>query len=144
MGIIDAQLLLSENQAVTGAATTAATNVIDLGKTGRRIGDGESMAIQVTVDVAAGGTSPTCAFVLFMDDTDGATTSRWTSQAHAAAALTAGARFIIPVPQGVAGRYLGLKYTLGGTSPTITVTAALVTDDGLQNEVLYPSGYTVS
>lgn len=142
MGIIDSQLLLSENQALT--ATAAATNVIDLGKAGRRIGDGEAMSIQVTVDVAAGGTSPTLAFVLYLDDTNGATTARWTSQTYAQAALTAGARFIVPVPQGLAGRYLGLSYTVGGTTPTVTVTAALLTDDGLQNEVVYPSGYVVN
>ena len=141
--IIDSQLLLSENQAFTNAATTAATNVIDFGKTGRRIGDGESMAIQVSVDVTAGGTTPTVQFVLFLDDTDGATTTRWTSQVYAAAAITAGAKFVVPVPQGLGGRYLGLKYVVGGTSPTMTLTAALVTDEGLQNEVVYPSGYTV-
>lgn len=141
---IDTQNQLSDAQAVTGAATTAATNVIDFGKAGRRIGDGESMVIVVTVDVAAGGTTPTMALVLFMDDTDGATTSRWTSQTYAAAALTKGARFYVPVPQGLAGRYLGLKYTLGGTSPTITVTAELMPEDMIQNETVYPAGYTVS
>jgi hypothetical protein len=142
--IIDSQLVLSENQAFTTAATTAATNVIDFGRTGRRIGDGYEMEIQVSVDVTAGGTTPTVQFQLFLDDTDGATTVRWSSQTYAAAAIVAGAKFAVPVPQGLAGRYLGLKYVVGGTSPTMTLTAVLVTGDGLQNEVVYPSGYTVS
>ena len=142
--IIDSQLMLGENQALASAATIASTNVIDFGKTGRRIGDGESMAIQVSVDVTAGGTTPTVSFVLYLDDTNGATTARWTSQVYAAAAIVAGAKFIVPVPQGLAGRYLGLQYIVGGTTPTMTLTATLVTDDGLQNEAVYPSGYTVS
>lgn len=142
--IIDTQNQLSDAQALASAATIAATNVIDFGKAGRRIGDGEDMTICVTVDVAAGGTSPTCAFALYVDDTDGATTARWTSQTYAQAALTKGARFFVPVPAGIAGRYLGLKYVVGGTSPTLTVTAELQPADMVQNDSLYASGYTVS
>lgn len=142
--IIDSQNQFSNAQALSGAATTAATNVIDFTKNGRKMGDGESMVVVVTVGVAAGGTTPTLAIQLFTDNTDGATTQVLATQTFAAASLTKGAKFFLPVPQGIGGRYMGLKYVLGGTSPTITLSAALTYDDGVQNESVYASGYTVS
>lgn len=142
--IIDSQNQFSNAQALSGAATTAATNVIDFTKNSRRMGDGEALVVAVTVGVAAGGTTPTLAIQLFSDNTDGATTQVLATQTYAAAALTKGTKIFVPVPQGISGRYLGVKYVLGGTSPTITLSAALTTDDMVQNESVYASGYTVS
>lgn len=142
--IIDAQHLFSENQALSGAGNINSTNEIDFGANNRRIGDGESMVVVVTVDVAAGGTTPTLQIQLFLDNTNGRTTQVAASATLAAAQLTRGARFFVPVPQGLGGRFLGVRYVLGGTTPTVTVTATLTTDDMLQNEAVYPSGYTVN
>ena len=101
--------------------------------------------IAVNLDVAFAGTSPTCAFALYCDDTDGATTARWTSQTYAAGALTKGAKFFVPVPAGINGRYIGLKYVVGGTGTlTATVSASLRPANTVQNEGVYASGYTVS
>jgi len=136
---IDNELLLSDAQALT--ATADSTNVIDLG-VDRDIGRGEPQALFITVDVAPGGTSPTFTFQLETDDNASMTSSTIVAGgAVAEAALTAGSRHVFPM--GITNeRYLQGVYTLGGTSPTITITAvvqpmcAIATED-----VTYAAGY---
>lgn len=143
MAIIDSQLLFSDAQALTGSA--ASTNTIDL-NSDRDVGIGEPMAVVVTVDVAAGGTTPTLAIAVQTDATAGfgSTVTPLTSQTFAAAALTQGARFIFPLTADTQLlRFVRLNYTMGGTSPTITLTATLQPMRMLQAEQVFANAYTV-
>jgi len=44
---------------------------------------------------------------------------------------------------GSADRYLRLNYTLGGTTPSGTLTAFLVPANMVQNDVVYPKNYNI-
>lgn len=133
--LLSVQQTFSDAQALTG--TAASTNIIDLGATGtvlkapaalvRDIGKGEPIPIIVKLDVAAGGTSPTLTVAVQVDDNSGFSSPKtvFTSQTKAGGA--AGDEIIMEyVPQGSDERYIRLNYTLAGTSPTYTVTSAIV------------------
>lgn len=143
--IIDSQNLFSDAQALS--ATGASTNLIDLGAE-RRIGSGEPMAAVVTVDVALAGTSPTFAITVQSDDNSGfssAATVVTSATISGAANAPAGAKFVVPIPSGLATeRYVRLNYTLGGTTPTITVTAFLQPMSMIQNDAYYADALTIS
>lgn len=136
--ILDKTLTFSENQAIT--ATAISTNVIEFPDNGivryeaaaiaRNLGPGNelplviqitetfntltSLTITLESSAAAGLTSPTV---------------HWT-QTIALASLTAGTKAAIRIlPDGVLGKYLGLRYTVTGTNPTLgKITAALATE----------------
>lgn len=139
----DAQNLFSDAQALT--ATAVSTNVIDLG-VDRDIGDGVPMGVLITVDVAADGTTTDETYQF--DIQTGSTATPTTVIARRILTyteLTAGSKWCIPLPKDNQ-RYLRLNYTLGGTTPTITVTALLMPlsmIDG-KNTQQYTSGFTVS
>jgi hypothetical protein len=141
---LDAQNVFSNPQALT--ATAASTDLIDLGAD-RNIGIGEPMAVVLTVDVAAGGTSPTLAFALQTDDNSGFSSAATvaSSATLTGAQLVAGAQFVLPIPADLSiERFVRLNYTLGGTSPTVTVTAFLQPANMVQNYFSYPDGFTIS
>jgi len=61
------------------------------------------------------------------------------------AGSAAGSRFFINVPPNTSfERYSRLNYTLGGTTPTVTVTAHLVPLSFVQNEQVYADNITIS
>lgn len=124
--IIDSQHLFSDAQAIT--ADAASTNYIDLG-VARNLFDGEPMAVVLIVDVAADGTTTDETYEFQIEtDGDSAFGSPTDLLAHSIgyAALTAGSQHILPIPVGAAvERYLRVYYNVGGTTPTITVTAFL-------------------
>ena len=119
--IIDKRLQVSSQQALT--ATAVSTDVVDTGAA-RDVGPGDQLWLCVAVRVAPGGTSPTLAIGISTDDNSGfsSETVLFTGPTLAAAAFPLGARFAYPVPFG-AERYLRAKYTMGGTSPTVTLDA---------------------
>lgn len=124
---LDSQLLFSDAQAVT--ADAASTNYVDLGVTGRGLFEGEPMAVVLQIDVAADGTTTdeTYEFQVETDD-DSAFGSPTDLLAHSIgyAALTAGSLHVLPVPVNSAfERYVRVYYNVGGTSPSVTVTAFL-------------------
>jgi hypothetical protein len=127
---IDALLLLSDAQAVTADAVS--TNTIDLGNVTpkRAIGTGEPMGIVFTVDVAADATTGDETYSFEVIQSAAAALSSpdvIATLTLAAATLVAGYQFVIPIPPGFpTKRYLGVNYNVGGTTPTITVTAALM------------------
>lgn len=143
--IIDNQNLLSDAQALT--ASGASTNLIDLGSD-RDFGVGEPMAVVVTVDVAADGTTTdeTYAFAIQTDDNasfSSATTLE--SRTIGYASLTAGSQHVLNFPSdGSCERYVRLYATLGGTTPTITFTAFVTPVSAIQNNRLYADGITIS
>jgi hypothetical protein len=141
---IDSQHLFSDAQALT--ATAASTNLIDLGAD-RNIGIGEPIAVVLTVDVAAGGTSPTLAVAVQADDNSSFSSAATvvSSATLTGSQMTAGAQFVIPIPADLlTERYIRLNYTVGGTSPTVTVTSFLQPQNMIQNYVSYADGITIS
>ena len=122
--IIDYNLQFSDAQSVT--ADAASTNIIDLGSD-RDIGVGEDMKIALNFDVAMGGTSPTLAVLVQTDDNSSfsSATTVLTSRSIASAAI--GDTLVLGLPD-TNERYVRLYYDVGGTSPTMTLSASVVKD----------------
>lgn len=156
---IDAQQLFSDAQALT--ATAVGSNVIDL-SVDRSIGNGEPLAVVFTVDVAADQTTGDEDYTFDVEFASAADQSTGrqlvgrrifesgtpTAPAQDADLLVAGFSFAIPVPPTALSeseRYLGIRYTLAGTTPTITVTASLVPQCLVDNaKTAYADGFTIS
>jgi len=127
--IIDKQLLMSEDQAIT--ATAVSTNVIDLGAAGVAEGHPLRVLAQVTANFAA-LTSLKCDV---QTATDAAFTSpvilQGDSLTLANSQLVAGEKFTLGTLSGnKVLRYVRLNYTVTGDNATAgTITASLVLDD---------------
>lgn len=146
---VDALGLLSDAQALT--ATANSTNTIDFGSVTRDPFAGEPMAVALGVDVVADFTTGNETYVVeAVISAAAALTSPIGLGAVTIAAgrLVAGAMFTFPlmpvVPLSSMLRYFGLVYTLGGTTPTITVTAWLTAQSMIDRYRQYAKGYTVS
>lgn len=145
--ILDAQNQFSDSQALTASA--ASTNIIDLGAD-RNIGIGEPMSVIVNVEVALDDTTgdETYAIAVQADDN-----SSFSSAIEVAAASVvtrgdaAGTQYVIPLPADYATeQYLRVYFTLGGTTPTGTVSAYLQPSSMIANSEFggYAGGYTIS
>lgn len=145
----DALLLLSDAQAF--AASGVSTNVIDFGNTTpkRRIGSGEPLAVLVSIDVAADFTTTDETYTLRVLSSAAANLSTPTVLAQrtltGAAERAAGARFVLPIPPGTPLlEFVGLDTVLGGTTPSITITASLVPLKMAEESLLaYAKAYNV-
>lgn len=140
----DLQTKLSSAQALT--ATADSTNYYDT-TTDYDMSRGEPLAMVITVDTAADTTSgnETYTFALETDDNSSfSSATTLVSKTIAGADLTAGSQHILSFQTG-AERYLQAAYTLGGTTPSVTVTTELkaLCDVNTQTTNL-PAGYTVS
>jgi len=156
--ILDAQGQFSDSQAITIDAV--GTNVIDLvGDTS--VGNGEPLAVVFTVEVAADQTTGDEDYTFDVEYASDAaqTTARKligrrifesgtpTAPAQDADLLVAGFKFAIPIPPTALSeseRFLGIRYDVTGTTPTITVSAHLVPLSGIDISVVYPDGFTIS
>jgi len=143
---IDALLLLSDAQAVTVDANS--TNTFDSGLSTNEIGTGEPLCLVLQVDVAADFTSTDETYEFqIIQSTAAALTSPdiLVQRSILAADLTIGSLHYLPIPPGAKSkRYLGAYYNVGGTTPTITVTAFLQPMSMIQRDVVYPDGFTIS
>lgn len=156
--ILDKQMQFSDAQAVT--ADAVGTNVLDLGQD-RAIGTGEPMAVLFSVDVAADQTTGDEDYTFDVEVASDAaqTTARQllgrrvfesgtpTAPAQDADLLVAGFKFYIPIPMTALSeseRYLGIRYDVTGTTPTITVTAHLMPLSMCEMQVTHPNGYTIT
>ena len=122
--LIDYNLQMSDAQSVT--ADAASTNVIDLGSDSD-IGPGEDMKIVVSFDVAMGGTSPTLAVQVQTDDNSGFSSASTIATSRTIAAAAVGDTLVMGLPD-QNERYIRLNYDVGGSSPTMTVSASIVKD----------------
>lgn len=141
---IDAQQLFSDAQALT--ATAVSTNVIDLGAD-RNIGIGNPMAVVVQIDVALDGTTTDETYVVTVQSGSTATpTAVIATRTITYTEGVAGARFVIPLPADAsADRYLRVNYTLGGTTPTGTVTTFLMPMNMIDSgNIKYADNITIS
>lgn len=156
--ILDKENLFSDEQAVT--ADAVGTNVIDLSQD-RSIGNGTPMAVLFTVDVAADQTTGDEDYTFDVEYASNAAQSTGrqligrrvfesgtpTAPAQDADLLVAGFQFYVPIPPtklSESERYLGIRYDVTGTTPTITCTAALVPLANVDAQNTYPKGYTIS
>jgi len=156
---LDAHHEFSDAQALT--ATALSTNVIDL-SVDRSIGNGEPMGVLFVVDVAADQTTgdEDYTFAIEMASDASISTARkelgrqiyesGTPDAPALNAdlLVAGFQFVIPIPPAALSqteRYLGVRYTLAGTTPTITVSAYLQPLSAINsNQVTFANAITIT
>lgn len=144
MGYIDAQLTFSDAQALT--VTAASTNVIDTVVDGN-LGIGEPMVAVITLDVLATATNTDETYVIALqtDTVENFASPTALGSVTITRGAAAGSRYLLPVPMDTTGqRYFRLYATLGGTSPTVTVTAHLTRADMLDNSVNYANNYTIS
>ena len=142
--ILDAQSLLSDDQAIT--ATAVSTNVIDFGTTGTPVGG----AVALSRDIGAG--MPVPLLVQVTEDFNTLTSLTISVEVSAAenfssartvastgavplASLTTGYQAALAtVPLTADERYLRLSYAVAGTNPTAgKITAGLTT--GIQTNV---------
>lgn len=156
--MIDAQHLFSDAQALT--ATAVATNVIAL-NADRSIGTGEPMCVAFQVDVAAdqGTGDETYQFEVEYASNAAQTTGRQlvgrrifqagtpTAPNQDADLLVPGFIFYIPIPPvglNESEIFLGVRYVLSGTTPTLTVTSFLQPQSMIQSAPQYPDGFTIT
>lgn len=140
--ILDAQLLFSDAQPLT--ATAVSTNIIDLGVQ-RNIGVGEPMVAIVCADVALAGTTPTLSVSVQFDDTAAFSTPTTVGTSKSYSTLALGGKIVVGIPANSDGeQFVRLNYTLGGTTPTATVTSALQPANFLQNEGYYNDAIKIS
>lgn len=124
--IVDANLQFSDAQALT--ATEASTNSIDL-KQDRDVGIGKPLFLVIQSQAAPGGTSPTIAISHETDDNSSFSSPATVavSPTLTAAQFALGTIYAMEWPR-TNERHNRLKYTLGGTSPTFTVSAFLTSE----------------
>lgn len=157
--ILDAQQQFSDSQALT--ATALSTNVIDL-SADRSIGNGEPMCVVINVEVAADQTTGDEDYTFDVECASNAAISTArkligrrifesgtpTAPAEDADLLVAGFKFVIPIPPAALSeseQYLGVRYTLAGTTPSVTVSAHLMPMSMIEvGQVSFPKGYTIS
>lgn len=131
--ILSAELLFSDGQNLT--ASGASTNLIDLGATGtplggnaldRKVGEGTPVPIWVSLDSAAGGTSPTCTVKIQSDTTAAFSSATDVTDAQSIGTGAGAVLKLMYLPETVNERFIRLYYTLGGTSPDFTISAGIV------------------
>lgn len=143
--ILDAYNTFSDAQALT--ATAASENVIALGAEGR-IGSGEPMGILIVVDVALDFTSANETYAAQLQSDDNEAFSSAVARGPSLdlpGGSAAGSQFILPVsPNVLSESFIRLNYTLGGTTPTGTLSAYLLPMSFIDKYAQYPKGYTIS
>lgn len=146
--ILDKENQLSASQALT--ATAVSGNTIDNGLVTpkRDIGNGEAMELVMCVEVAADFTTGNETYQLDFIQSANANLSSpdvLASRIIAAADLTAGSIHHMPLPKGaITKRYIGAQYTLGGTTPTITVSTYLQPVNMSESRKDYADGFNIS
>jgi hypothetical protein len=146
--ITDVLMQVSDAQALT--ATAFSDKSIDLGNptTKRRVGTGKPIEFFFQTDVSADHTTGNETYQVDLvqsDNADLSTPDVLESQIVVYSDLVAGKIWSIGVPAArPTKRHIGLQYTLGGTSPTWTVTAGLIMHDQMDSHTDYASGFAIS
>jgi len=143
----DDQLTLFSAKALTGTALS--DHSIDVGGTQNDPSIGEGLAVVFVVTVAADHTTGDETYELDLvadSNADLSTATVLLQRVIAAAKLIAGSVHVLPIPPGIlAGfEFFGIKAVLGGTTPTITLTAYVTPMDMIQRDsVNFKSGFTI-
>jgi hypothetical protein len=155
---IDKLLKLSDAQALT--ATAVGTNVVDL-EVARGIGNGNPVAVVFSVGVAADQGTGDEDYTFDVEYATNAAQSTGaqlmgrrvfesgtpSAPAQNADLLVAGFVFAIPLPPTTLdedGDFIGVRYTLAGTSPSITVDAWIAPLCDVSQYVAYADNVTIS
>lgn len=117
--LLDKNLQVSTAQALS--ATARSTDVVDL-KQDRDIGIGDSFFLVAVVTTALAGTSPTLAVSIQTDDNAAFLSPVTLATSATLTAAPLGTMIVVPLPR-TNERYLAANFTLGGTTPTVTVDA---------------------
>lgn len=154
---IDKNLKLSDSQALT--ATAVGTNVIDI-EVARGVGNGTPLALVFSVVVAADQTTGDEDYTFDLEYATNAAQSTGAqlmgrrifesgtpaAPAQDADLLVAGFLFAIPIPPTTAGEdgdFIGVRYTLAGTTPTLTVDAWIAPLADVSQYVAYADNVTI-
>lgn len=123
--ILDNQQFFSDAQVLT--ATGNSTNVVDLG--GKRdLGAGEPVKCIFQVS-AVSGTAPTLAANLVGADDSAFTVNKVTAAVLNSVTPVANTLYHVGIQAIPPKRYYQIEYTVGGTTPSITVSASLTKDE---------------
>jgi hypothetical protein len=142
--ILDKQLQLSDSQALTASADS--TNYIANG-VDSDLGTGEPMVVMINVEVAANAADGNETYVANLEVDDNTSFSSGTVAASVTIprGSAAGSKFFIHIPKSQATEeYMQLQYVLGGTTPSVTLSAHIVPQSFVDSYREYASGYTVS
>lgn len=155
---LDAQAIFSNSQAIT--ADAVGTNVIDL-SVDRSIGNGDPMAVMFVCTVAADQGTGDEDYIFEVEYASNAaqTTGRQligrrvfesgtpTAPAQNADLLVPGFSFYIPIPPtqlSESEQYLGVRYDVAGTTPSVTMKAYLTPMSMIDTStVKYANGYDI-
>lgn len=157
--ILDGQARFSDDQALTVVGAVA-SNVIDL-SLDRSIGNGEPMCVMFTVTVAADVADGDEDYSFDVEYASNAAQSTGrqligrrifesgspTAPAQDADLLVVGFRFFIPIPPTTLAeseQFLGVRYLLAGTTPTLTVSAFLQPMSMVDATNDYADGYDIT
>jgi len=157
---LDALLQFSDSQAVT--ADAVGTNVVDL-SVDRSIGNGEPMAVVFVVEVAADQTTGDEDYTFDVEYASNAAQSTGRqligrrifesgtpgAPAQDADLLVAGFKVVIPIPPtqlSESEQFIGIRYDVTGTTPTITCSAFLTPLNMVETAfgVNYADGYAIT
>lgn len=142
--IIDRENMYSNAQPLTGSAVS--TDLIDH-KSDRDLGIGEPMALVIVPRNSPDGTTgdETYAAQLQTDDNSGfASPTSIGPSISIPRSSAAGLKYAIYLPPDTTlERYTRVNYTLGGTTPIVTVDAWLTTWRAIQNDAYYADAITI-
>lgn len=142
---LDANLLLSDEQAVTGSADS--TNIINFGEA-RDVGTGDDLYLVVVVDETMDddGDNSTVSVVLQGDSTSTITPDASQSLFTIPATTAAGSIYFHKLDPGSAPlqyQYVTINYTVAGGDLSAGAFTAFLAHD-IEKYVSYPNGYTIS
>jgi len=132
--IFSAQQLFSDDQAVT--ATAVSTNVVDMGAAGTPYGaaaalnadKGKGNYVPILVQVTEAFNTLTSLVITIETGSTASLGTVLSSQTIALAGLTVGKQLAVQVlPHGATARYLGVRYTVVGSNPTLGKVTAGIT-----------------
>ena len=142
--ILDKYLAFAEAVNVTSSAIS---DVVDFGTVQRSVGVGEPLVCVITIDADADFTTTNETYVISLETDSVAALSSAVVLGSVAlvGAQAAGSKFVINVPADARmEEFLGVRATLGGTTPDLTYSAYLRPHDGVDNYQSYANGYTIS
>jgi hypothetical protein len=149
--ILDLHTLLSDSQAFS--ATAVSTNAMDMGANTPKndIGSGEPLAAVFNVEVAAdtANADETYQFQVIQSANANLSSQDVLVQTDTTyitrATLVAGYQLVLPIPPDlVTKQYVGIRLVLGGTTPSVTLSASILPLKHAKVGRIYAKGYTIS
>lgn len=140
--ITDAQLRLSQAQAMAGTGTVVSTNSEDLLSANRNIGRGQDMRLIVTIDTTmTGGTSIQPQYIGSANSDLSSPVVLASGPVTPLAGLTAGAKIWDTAMPDNTQRYVGLQYVRVGTFTAGALSAHMVSDTDFTPYLPSVTGY---